>query len=356
MPTEEGRLGVLLLSFASVGGQQHQRTMYAPAFIAHPACTVVSVAEEADAPSDLHALSRREADALGLPYVDLDAALADPRIDVVCVCSPFERRARVIERIAAAGKHMLVDKPLALTLADCDAIERSTREAAVICMPAHHYRFHPALRAARTAVAEGTIGLPWGLQGEFIVAAGSAVWPLGELANFGLYPVDAIRAITALEVRTVYATRGTFFHDGEGAAREDLAVLALTLEHGVIATTTVGRGPTAGRVTGSAGDRRLRIMGSHGTLVVDASKPALTVSHAGRAEQRYYGADSLPGLLDHLVACVRGDSPPEVGPKDARAALEVVLAARVASDEDRVVELPLARSDHPLTGEGSPSR
>src|SRR6266545_1735911 len=182
MPADGGRLGVLLLSFASVGDQGHQRSMYAPAFLGHPACQLIAVADEADAPSELHALNRREADALGLPYVpDIDAALADPRVDLVSVCSPFERRVRVIQRIAAAGKHVLVDKPLALTLADCAAIERSTRDAAVVCMPAHHFRFHPAVRSARAAVSGGTIGLPWGVHGEFIVDDGAAAWPLGEL-------------------------------------------------------------------------------------------------------------------------------------------------------------------------------
>jgi predicted dehydrogenase len=246
-----------------------------------------------------------------------------------------------------------VDKPLALGLADCDAIERSTRGAGVMCMPAHHYRFQPAIRAARTAVASGSIGLPWAVQGEFIIAGGTAAWPLGELANFALYPVDAVRAITALEVRFVYATRGSFFSvDGNGAAdggrpndTEDFAVLALTLDHGVIATTSVGRAPTVGHPSAYGGERRLRIMGSHGTLVVDAAKPALTVHGGGRTDNRYYGADSLRGLLDHFVACVRGTQQPELGPRDARAALEVTRAARIAADENRVVGLPLATDD-----------
>ena len=75
-------------------------------------------------------------------------------------------------------------------------------------MPAYHYRFHPAIRSARAAVAGGSVGLPWAVQAEFIIAAGTAAWPLGELLNFGLYSVDAIRAILGLEVESVYATVG----------------------------------------------------------------------------------------------------------------------------------------------------
>ncbi len=339
MPTENGQLGVVLLSFASLGGQAHQKTMYLPVLRSHPALKLIAVADEADAPAEQHALNRREAEALGRAYTpDLDAALADPRVDVVCVCCPFERRVAVLEQVARAGKHALVDKPLALSLDECDAVERAfAGRPGVVCMPAYHYRFNPAVRSARAAVAGGSIGLPWAIHAEFVIAGGTAAWPLGELANFGLYPVDAIRAIVGLEVRSVYATIGAHFYVGDA---DDLSVLALNLEHGVIATTSVGRAPTTGHPNGYGGDRRLRIMGSHGTLVLDAARPALAVHGSGRTQQRYFGAESVRALVDHFVGAVRGLHSPELGPRDARAALEVTLAARLAAAENRVVELP----------------
>jgi predicted dehydrogenase len=337
-----GQLGVLLVSFASLGGQAHQKTMYLPVLRSHPALKLVAVADEADAPAEQHALNQREADAVGMPYVpDLDAALADPRVDLACVCCSLDRRVAVLERVASAGKHALVDKPLALSLDECDAIAGAFAAAAgLVCMPAYHYRFNAAVRSARAAVVGGSIGLPWALHAEFVIAGGTSAWPLGELANFGLYPVDAIRAILGLEVRSVYATVGAHFFGGDA---DDLSVLALNLEHGVIATTSVGRAPTTGHPNGYGGDRRLRIMGSHGTLVLDAARPALTVHGGGRTQQRYYGAGSLQALVDHLVNVVRGLQSPELGPHDARAALEVTLAARLAAAENRVVAL-LGRS------------
>jgi predicted dehydrogenase len=178
--------------------------------------------------------------------------------------------------------------------------------------------------------------LPWAIHAEFVIATGTAAWPLGELLNFGLYPVDAIRAILALEVRSVYATSGAFFYDG---AADDLSVLALNLEHGVVATTSVGRAPTTGHPHGYGGDRRVRVMGSHGTIVVDAGAPSLAVYGNRRAEQRYYGAESIRALVDHFVAAARGDTAPELGPRDARAALEVILAARESAATNRLVHL-----------------
>jgi predicted dehydrogenase len=337
MPTENGRLGVLLLSFSSVGEQAHQKTMYWPVLSNHPSLSVVGAADEAYAPDAQHALNQREADALGLPYqTNLDAALADPRVDLVSVCCPFERRLAVLERVAAAGKHALVDKPLALSVDECDAIERAFAAHGVACVPAYHYRFHPAIRCARAAVMGGSVGLPWAVQAEFVIAAGTAAWPLGELLNFGLYSVDAIRAILGLDVESVYATSGAFFY-GDGP--DDFSVLALNFEHGVVATTSIGRAPTVGHPNGYGGDRRVRIMGSHGTVVVDAAQQSLGVYGMDRAQLRGYGDESLRLLVDHLVACIRSEQTPELGPRDARAALQVILAARIAAAEERVVAL-----------------
>jgi myo-inositol 2-dehydrogenase / D-chiro-inositol 1-dehydrogenase len=335
LPHSDGRLGVLLVSFASVGGQAHQKTMYLPVLSTHPALTLVAVADERDAPEEQHVLNRREADLLGLPYVaDLGAALADPRVDVVCVCCPFERRVAVLQQVARAGKSAIVDKPLALTLEECDAIAGAFTSA--FCMPAYHYRFHPAMRSARAAVAGGSIGLPWAAHAEFVIAAGTAAWPLGELLNFGLYSIDALRAVLGLDVCSVYASVGSFFY-GDGA--DDFSVLALNMQHGVLATTSVGRAPTTGHPNGYGGDRRLRVMGSHGSIVIDAGAPSLQVYGGERNEQRYYGRESLRGLVDHFIGVVRGEQSPELGVRDARAALEVVLAARISARDNRVVRL-----------------
>jgi predicted dehydrogenase len=273
---------------------------------------------------------------------DVQVALADPRIDVVSVCCPFERRVAIVQQVAAAAKHMLVDKPLALTLMDCEAIEKVAKAAGVVCMPAHHYRFHPAVRSARAAVAGGTVGLPWAVHSECLIAGGTSAWPLGELANFSLYPVDAMRAILGLEVRSVYASVGSFFY-GDGV--DDLAVLALDFEHGIVATTSVGRTPTNGHPNGYGGDRRIRIMGSHGTVMVDAAKPGLSIyGGTGSTRHEYYGADSLRALVDHFYAAVTKTQAAELGPADARAALEVALAARMAARDQRVVSLPISSS------------
>ena len=118
----DGRLGVLLLS-----GVRHQAN-YVPFFNAHPRLRVVAVADEPGLPAWMDAANVALADSLGIPYLrDVDAALDRTDVDIASVCSEPTRHARLATRAAAAGKHVLVDKPMALTLEECVALEAAVQ-------------------------------------------------------------------------------------------------------------------------------------------------------------------------------------------------------------------------------------
>jgi predicted dehydrogenase len=333
--------GVLLASFESYGGT-HQRLMYAPAFARHPRCRVVAVADAADAPPAVHALNRQEAETLGAPYVaDLDAALARDDVHVVSLCCSLARRAALVERIAGAGKALLIDKPMARTLADARAVRDAVRRTGIVAVPAHHYRFSRSIEAAREQVARGRIGLPYAIHAEFLIATGREVVEMGELRNFGCYPVDAIRAITGCAVRTVCATvtRALIPDVGPGEA-EDFAFLAMTLDHGIIATTSVGRTGVQTHPRGYPGDRTMRIVGSHGVIAVDAHKPALRVYGAARAEEISFAENSIDRLVDHLVRCAAGETDAGLTVDDGLASVAVVETAYESARQGRVLPVP----------------
>ncbi|NUR91716.1 MAG: Gfo/Idh/MocA family oxidoreductase, partial [Nonomuraea sp.] len=235
-------LDVLLVGEYGLSHQNHQAAMYAPGFAAHPGFRVVGASDD-----------------------PLDGS----GVDVVSVCVPFERRVEVVTRALRAGRHVLVDKPMALTSAECAQIADVAAETGLVCVPAHHQRFQPAVRVARDAIAAGRVGLPWNVQADFLVSGGGEVWPLGELLNFAPYATDAIHAMTALPVTSVYATGGARFQDGP----EDLVTLCLTHERGMTSTVVAGRTPGDGGLS----LHRYRVAGSHGTLLADANRPAARV-------------------------------------------------------------------------------
>jgi predicted dehydrogenase len=303
-------IGVQLVGRAGLGPtQDHQRQMYAPAFERHPRFQIVELPTLAD-------------------------GLASDDVDLVSVCVPFEERDETLTAIADAGKHALVDKPLAGSVADVRAIEAAFTKSGTICMPAHHLRFHPTIQSASAAVAGGRVGLPWNVQADFLVAGGDPC-PAGELVNFALYPIDVLRAMTGLAVRKVWATGGTFWHGSDSP--DDLAVLCLDLDHDVTATLTVGRTSTSDP-SGFA-QHRYRISGSHGVLLVDVAKPALTVRTANGVGRSWLGGGTVDRMLDELAAAIETGRPPSVGPHDALAVQLVVEAAQESIGKGVPVQL-----------------
>lgn len=91
---------------------------------------------------------------------DLDALVGDPSIDAVYISTTNELHVAQALAAARAGKHILCEKPLALTLADADAMVKAAREAGVVMGTNHHLRNAASHRAMREAIASGRIGRP----------------------------------------------------------------------------------------------------------------------------------------------------------------------------------------------------
>lgn len=89
---------------------------------------------------------------------DLDAVLAD--VDVVDICTPTHLHPEFTLRAAAGGRHVICEKPLALTVAECQAMIRACHVAGVRLLVAQVLRFFPEYKLARTLVARGEIGPP----------------------------------------------------------------------------------------------------------------------------------------------------------------------------------------------------
>jgi predicted dehydrogenase len=90
--------------------------------------------------------------------VDLAAILADPSVDAVAVCTPPTEHVRQATAVLAAGKHLFVEKPLALTQADCDAIVDRAAASKAVAVIGFNLRQHRLLQAARNVLASGALG------------------------------------------------------------------------------------------------------------------------------------------------------------------------------------------------------
>ncbi len=149
-------------------------------------------------------------------YGNYEALLADPEIDVIYNPLPNHLHAEWTIKAAQAGKHVLCEKPLALSVAEVDAIEAAARQAGVVVAEAFMYRHHPQALKARELVATGAIGQLLVIRGVFTTLldrpqdirldpakGGGCVWDLG------CYPVSYARYIAGVEPLEVFGWQVT---------------------------------------------------------------------------------------------------------------------------------------------------
>lgn len=107
--------------------------------------------------------NRERADALARAlntkvYPDLDALLSDPSIDAAAVLNPNHLHVETALRCLEAGKHVLVEKPIAETVAQIDQLELASRQVGKVCMPAHNYIYNESVTRAKRLIAEERLG------------------------------------------------------------------------------------------------------------------------------------------------------------------------------------------------------
>lgn len=343
------KLSVAVLSMSGMN------SVFAETFFKNPRVEVVAVTAEAGHVHG-HALPPREepageirrrnleaAQRFGVPYVEqLDDVLGRSDVQAITFSSPYDRRVALVEKMAAAGKHIFADKPLTDNLPDADAVVESVARHGVKLMVGHNYRFNSAIVQAREALQSGEVGLTWAIHSEFLVHGGTRVAPVGELRNHAMYPLDAMLYLVPSRPQTVYAISGSFFFEDAKINRlEDLAFITMNLEHGVIASTSVGRTPI--KQPNPHGAHTIRIMGTHGMLVLDTNRPAWASYGKSGVKALKFGSNPIYDTIDHFVDSVLKDEEPMCGPKDARDTLEITLAALQSAKENKVVRLPLAR-------------
>ena len=173
-------------------------------------------------------------------YTDWRQLLADDRIQLFDNGGPNDVHAEPCIQAAAAGKHILCEKPLARTAEEARAMLDAVQKAGVKHMVAHNYRFVPALRHARDLIASGRLGRIYHyralyLQDWLIPSAGTArLWRMdkrvagtGAIGDLASHIIDLGRFLIGAEFKTVSAVTRTFIEerplpDGSGMGKVDV--------------------------------------------------------------------------------------------------------------------------------------
>jgi predicted dehydrogenase len=366
--------------------------MYAAAFAAHPLCHLVAVADEPDIPEMRAELNRELASEHGIPYIpDLGQALARPDVQIVSATPDVERRGRVAVRCLSAGKHLYLDKPLAGSLEEADAIVAAADSSG---LRTHMYSFNQAgwAQEAKRAVSEGRIGELKAVHAEVLFAKGKAgTVPKGtvrqekesverftfveakrEMFDIGYYSVALIHWLSGRETKSVSCITGNYVHAEHARVDvEDFGALALTLDGGITATALGGRIGWSSHPKG--GPQRVVLIGSERTLTFDAWSPRIEVYNdepdftpppvdpldpmgmwaatspefspppkrrwAGLEEDRAIAAKDVAAFVD----CIEQGRESELNAGFAAKVVEVILAGYRSAARGEPVTLPLPR-------------
>ncbi len=286
------------------------------------------------------ACARRVAGAFGIDRVHPDAATlaADPSVDLVAVCSPPRHHAEGALAALAAGRHVFVEKPLALDVEQAEALVAAGRER--VAAAGFNLRVHRQVVAARDALAEGRLGELRMIRTHWTAAARPAGWRSDPaqggsvLWELGIHHLDLWRCLSGREPAGVRAT-GDDRALALTARTEDGPLLATTLAVGTSDANQVeiagergrllldlyrGDGPLfvpVGRAGGGAGVRLRAAARSAASLPRQA-----LAARAGGDYRLSYAAEWTA-----LLAAVRDGTPPPASLDDGRQAVALAVAA-----------------------------
>lgn len=307
-----------------------------------PGATVVAICDVVKSAAESCAAE------LGIARVESDPekVIADPGIDAVVICSSTDTHAPLIEKAAAAGKHIFCEKPIALGLDVIDKALAVVKQSGVKLQIGFNRRFDSNYRRVHDLLREGKIGDLHVLK---ITSRDPAPPPIeyvkvsgGLFLDMMIHDFDMARYLTGSEVEEVYTLAAVRVSPEIGKAGDvDTAIVMLRFKNGVIGTIDNSRQAIYGY------DQRVEAFGSLG-MAETANRRPNEVRVSGKTEisedpplnffmERYI--DSYVSEMHEFVGSVADNREPPVTGFDGRMPVAIGYAARRSFDEHRPVKL-----------------
>ncbi|MGD9520014.1 MAG: Gfo/Idh/MocA family protein [Armatimonadota bacterium] len=287
--------------------------------------------------------AQRVAAQLEVPVLTEDDLLGE--VDGVIITTENVYHKEKTLKAAAAGVHVLCEKPLATSIADGQAMIEACRQAGVQLMQAFPCRYGPAFRAAWQMMRDGEIGDILALKGTNRGRNPGGWFVEPELSGGGatidhtVHIADLIRTITGDEYDTVYCEQDRFFNPELKC--DDAGLVTMTLKGGAFATLDCSWSrPPHYPVWG---DATLYIVGTKANVDVNLFIERLDVYRNANASYVWeaYGSVTDLELVADFVRCVASGEPVPISGEDGLRAVEVALAAYRSARTGEVVRLPL---------------
>lgn len=290
-------------------------------------------------------------------YASIEDVVASD-VDVVHICTPNSSHVPFAVELMEAGKHVICEKPLCVTLAEADRMVAACRQTGVKLMYAEELCFTPKYVRAKQLVDEGALGEVYLVKQSEKHSGPHADWFWdvrrsggGVTFDMGCHAVEFFRWVLGKPaIRSVYAQLGTHAHAGRTEG-DDNAVLVLEFDGGAIGLAEESWAKPGGM------DDRAEIHGTRGVTYADLLHGSALETYSevgyGYAVEKADGTRGwtftmfeelwnygFPQELEHFVACVQHDQPALETGEDGRAVLEAIYAAYESARTGAKVTLP----------------
>ncbi len=297
-------------------------------------------------------------------YHDLRAMVADPKVDIITICTPSGAHMEPALAAAKAGKHVIVEKPLEVTLTRCDRIIDACKKAGVVLSTIFPSRFHESSQLLKKAVDKGRFGkltvgdayVKWFRTQEYYDSgAWRGTWKLdggGALMNQAIHSVDLLAWLMG-PVQDISARTALLAHDRIEV--EDVAMATLRFENGALGIIEATTAAYPGAL------KRIEIHGSAGSAVLEEeditmwefAKPARsdtalrqrmagkTKTGGGAADPAAIGHHGHTEQFKNVLNAIKKGTQPLIDGSEGRRSVEIILAIYKAAETGRTIELPL---------------
>lgn len=296
----------------------------------------------------------------GKAFASVEELLADPSIDAVSICVANFAHAEMTIKALEAGKHVLCEKPMAVTLAECEAMVAAAKKAGKHLMIGHNQRLAKAHMVAKKMIEEGAIGRILTFRTTFghggpetwSIDPGKSVWffdkkraAMGAMADLGIHKTDLIQFLTGQKVVRTTARLTTLDKRDAGGnliGVDDNAFCIYELSGGAYGTMT------ASWTYYAAEDNSTILYGTKGTMRIYDDPAHSIVVNKSSGETEYYDVEQIQtndnqtksGIIDLWMEALVQDKEPEISGESALSAMRAVFASLVSSEKGCTVEIP----------------
>lgn len=281
-------------------------------------------------------------------FDDVDAALAED-FDFAVICTPSGTHPQLAIQSMRAGKNVVVEKPLALTPWDCDAVLQTARQTGRLCAPISQLRFSPMYKKVKECLDKKELGtlvmaslsMKYFRSREYYAGTwkGTKRMDGGELMNQGIHGIDIMCGLLGVPT-SVSGKVTTRYHEIEA---EDTAVAHLTFPSGMLGAID------SSTAVSHSKPRRFEICGNDGLIVVEEDRIVLAEGvmlekeefgeYRGSFDPRDIGLNLHSLIYQNILAAMEGKAPLEYTAEDAANTVRVICAIYESSETGRTIDL-----------------